>query len=83
MDCQHFFEAQKQALYDDFSNGMTTCLMATTADRLVSHARDYGWTIGKLPGIKTTSAVTIQKPNRLPELWVSHTYRNYRRAFAF
>ncbi len=55
--------------------------MATTAERLIYHARNFRWVISQLSSVRPTSALVVQKSHSLPELWVSCTYRGYRRAF--
>lgn len=81
MNYQHYFAMQKQALSHEFKSEMSTCLMATTMDRLISHARDYRWTLSQLANTKPASALVVQKPSSLPQLWVGRTYKGYRRAF--
>jgi hypothetical protein len=78
---QLFVEAQRHALASEFKNQMSMCLMATTAEHLISHARGYRWAIHRLEGVNPTSALIVQKPQRPPELWVGRKYRKYRRAF--
>lgn len=65
----------------DFRDEGTTCLIATTPARLTQHSKMYGWSISHLDGVQSMSALVIQKPNSVPELWVRANYRGYRRAF--
>lgn len=65
----------------DFRDGSTLCLIATTPERLLRHATEYGWSASNLEGVRPTSALVIQKPKSEPELWVRANYQGYRRAF--
>lgn len=72
---------QRHSILKDFRDEMTTCLIATTQERLLLHARQYGWSVEGLKHIRASSALVITKQNSEPELWVRHSYRGYRRAF--
>lgn len=76
-----FVSIQRKAIISDFRDGMTTCLISTTPERLARHSKQYRWSISSLDGVKTTSALIIRKPNSEPELWVRASYRGYRGAF--
>ena len=74
---------QQDAIRAEFHFQMTTCLVATTWERLIDHAKSYRWKITSLSGTKDNSALVIHKQatESKPELWVRWNYRNYRRAF--
>lgn len=81
MDFQNFLKLQKEKLVQEFSNEMSTCLISTTPERIVRHAKEYDWKINTLKRSKPTSAFILQKPGNIPEIWVNRTYTCYRRAF--
>lgn len=76
-----FLALQQSGVHTDFRDEGTTCLMATTPDRLAQHSNMYGWSLSYLDGIRPKSALVILKPSSEPELWVRANYRGYRRAF--
>lgn len=76
-----YFDAQKQALIQEFTHEMTTCVMAITRNRLAICARFNKWDVCKLRGVKIDSAIVVQKPGGIPELWVRRSYSRYRQAF--
>lgn len=76
-----YFEAQKRALTEEFTHEMTTCVMAMTRRNLAFCARCNKWNVSKLRGVKVDSAVVVQKPDGIPELWVRRSYTRYRQAF--
>lgn len=76
-----FLALQQSAILEDFRDNATTCLIATTSARLAQHSNIYGWSISHLDGVRPKSALVLQKPASLPELWVRANYRGYRRAF--
>jgi hypothetical protein len=72
---------QRFSILKDFRDEMTTCLIATTQERLLLHAIQYRWAVAGLKQIRPSSALVVTKQNSEPELWVRHSYRGYRRAF--
>lgn len=78
---QQFYELQRASLAYEFKNQMSMCLMATTAEKLFEHGSFYQWKIQCFNRIKPTSALIVQKKDKLPELWVRRDYRGYRHAF--
>lgn len=76
-----FLALQQSETLVDFRDEGTVCLIASTPARLVQHSKMYGWSISHLNGVQPKSAIVIQKPDSLPELWVRAHYRGYRRAF--
>lgn len=81
MHLQNFFDSQRNALIQEFTNGMSTCLIATTPERLFRHADEYGWKLLSLQNSRPTSAQVVLKRSGVPELWVRSSYRGYRQAF--
>lgn len=78
----HYLNEQKKNICNSFSKEMTTCLIATTIQRLVLHAHQYDWKLFTVPGTDHRSVVVVQKQNTsVPELWVRWNYKSYRRAF--
>lgn len=77
MDFQDFFKAQKNALIQEFTSDMSMCLMATTPERLMRHADEYGWKLFNLQNSKPTSAQVVQKRSGALELWVNRTYKSW------
>ncbi|UCV02786.1 hypothetical protein [Dechloromonas denitrificans] len=76
-----FLALQQSGVLGDFRDEATTCLIATTSARLAQHSKIYGWSISHLGGVQPKSALVVQKPGSVPELWVRANYRGYRRAF--
>jgi len=81
MNILHYLKKQKKNLIHEFKNNMSTCLIAMPYENINRHALQYNWEISYLEHIKPTSAVIIQKPSMLPELWINRTYTRYRHAF--
>lgn len=81
MNLNDFLKKQKEDLISEFKNDMSTCLIATTRERIARHSVQYNWEISQLGNVKPSSAIVIQKANKLPELWVNWSYTRYRRAF--
>ena len=77
-----FLNYQKESLVYEYRNNMTTCLSATTKERLFSHAKQFNWKITSLPKTNPDKVYIIKKENvKYPEIWVSSTYTKYREAF--
>lgn len=72
---------QQSSILEEFRDHGTTCLIATTHERLLQHSEMYGWSVSTISRIKPSSALVIQKQELEPELWVRIGYRRYRSAF--
>jgi hypothetical protein len=82
---EEYHQRQRQWIVEDF-RAASFCLIATTLERLYSHARLFRWRLVPLAGHAPESAVVLIK--RLhdgrgmpPELWAARGYRGYRAAF--
>lgn len=65
---------------------MSTCLIATTKDRLIRNSRSFQWRIEPLDGTRNDSAFVVlrtldHESNLIPTLWVKVRYSNYHSAF--
>jgi hypothetical protein len=78
---EKFLLDQRESIHAEFRDASTTCLIATTAERLMRHSQEYSWSVASLNGIRPTSALVIQKSNSTPELWVRASYGDYAKAF--
>lgn len=78
---RQFLELQQSSILEDFRDRMSTCLIATTRERLLRHSKEYNWTIAGLGRISPMSALVVKKENLEPELWVRNGYGGYRKAF--
>ena len=81
MNLHDYFEIQRNSLIQEFKDDMSTCLIATTPERLIRHANEYGWALHSLKKSKSSSTQVIQKQGKQPELWVNNRYKGYRKAF--
>lgn len=83
----NFLAQQRFSIIRELDEDMTRCLIATTYERLNSHANLYGWTLVPLQGIrKRGAAFVLRKTGRAgqhfePQLWVDVEYRGWRTAF--
>lgn len=81
LNVRRFLELQQSSILEDFRDRMTTCLIATTRERLLRHAKNYSWSVESIEHIRPTSALVVTKENLEPELWVRYGYLGYRQAF--
>lgn len=82
MQLEFYLRDQKRGICREFSEAMGTCLIATTIDKILMHAKDYGWKLFTVPGTDQRSVLVIQKSYpSIPELWVRWSYKSYRKAF--
>ena len=78
----NFIELQRKSLIYEARNGVTTCLAATTKDRLFRHAKEYEWEINPLEKVNSEKVLVVKKKNTIiPEIWVCSTYTKCRQAF--
>ena len=79
---RYFLDIQKESLIDELKCKMSTCLSATTKERLTRHAKEYNWKITSLPKTDNNKVYIIKKETvKIPEIWVSSIYARYREAF--
>ena len=82
---EEYHQRQRGWILRDFK-AASFCLIATTLERLYSHARLFGWKLIPLPGHTPEAAVVLVKTLRdgavmAPELWAASGYEGYRAAF--